>query len=55
MTIRTQNDLNRANIEMAFRLAHGWSPEQFERLCRVAVEQMRRDAEVDRESAMAAA
>ena len=47
VTIRSQADLHRANIQTAWSFAWKMKPAQFEELCRVTVEQMRRDAQED--------
>ncbi len=46
MGIRTQEDLTRANVLMAWQFARRMSPEDFDELCRVTVEQFRRDCDL---------
>jgi hypothetical protein len=43
----SQADLDRANIQMAWAFAWRMTPAHFEELCRVTVEQLRRDARED--------
>lgn len=47
MNIETENDLNRANLKVAWALLRGWTPEQLERLAVETVKQWRRDAGID--------
>ncbi|MDP1860250.1 MAG: hypothetical protein Q8K82_16355 [Gemmatimonadaceae bacterium] len=43
-TIRSQADLDRANIHLAWALASTMTPAHFDELCHVTLVQMRRDA-----------
>lgn len=43
MSIRDEEDLNRANIQLAWSFAWRMTSEEYDQLCRVTVEQMRRD------------
>lgn len=42
-TIRTQTDLDRVNIQVAWSMADKLTSEQYDQLCRVTVEQWRRE------------
>ena len=43
MKIQSQADLDHANIQVAWSMAHKMTSEQYEQLCRVTVEQWRRE------------
>lgn len=43
-TIRSQADLDRTNIEVAWSMASKMTNDQYDQLCRVTVEQWRRES-----------
>lgn len=47
MDLRSQADLDRANIQVAWSFAKTMMPDDFDALCRVTVRQLRRDAADD--------
>jgi hypothetical protein len=47
LTIRSQADLDRANIAVAWTFADQMTPEDFDALCRVTVQQWRREADAE--------
>lgn len=44
MKIQSQADLDRANIQVAWSMAPKMTTEQYDQLCRVTVEQWRRES-----------
>ena len=50
-SIHSPADLDRANIQVAWSFADRMSAEHFEELCRVTVEQWRRDTQAEVRSA----
>jgi|CXWL01.1.fsa_nt_gi hypothetical protein len=43
-TILSQTDLDRANIQVAWSMAHKMTSDQYDQLCRVTVDQWRRES-----------